>query len=192
MMPMKIIAKGRGRGKTTELLAIAQENQYAFVCCHQQEVRRLKAMQIDIPINLSFHEFKTYRLRGRALNGIVIDDADMCIFNTIWTEKWEDSHTEELIKLSAKHWKYISVFDRYVNSNKTIHLAHDIVRQADKLWLDIPFPIVHGESCAVKPVLFHDPEFYLQAITGRNPVKYATVSELNTIHLEKEARSLFR
>lgn len=189
---MKIITKGCGLGKTTELLAIAKENQYAFVCCHQQEVRRLKAMQIDIPIILSFHEFKTYRLRGRALNGIVIDNADRCIFDTIWTEKWEDSHTEELIKLSAKHWKYISVFDRYVDSNKTIHLAHDIVRKADKLGLDIPFPIVHGESCGVKPVLFHDPEFYLQAIAGRNPVKYVTVCELNTINITEQTQFLFQ
>lgn len=181
---MKIIAKGRGRGKTTELLAIAQENQYAFVCCHQQEVRRLKAMQIDVPIILSFHEFKTYRLRGRALNGIVIDNADRCIFNTIWTEKWEALHTEELIKLSAKHWKYISV---------PYGIEFDLARKAKESGFDIPFPIVHGENCHVKPVLFHDPEFYLQAIAGSNPVKYVTVSELNTINIRQEAQltSLF-
>lgn len=180
---MKIIAKGCGQGKTTELLAIAQENQYAFVCCHQQEVRRIKAMRLNIPVLLSFEEFRRWRLRGRHLSGVVVDNADMCIRNTIWAEKWEESHTEELIRLSSEHWKYISVFDRYIDSNKTIHLAHDIVRKADKLGLNIPFPIVHGENCRVKPVLFHDPEFYLQAIAGSNPVKYVTVSELNTIDL---------
>ncbi len=179
---MQIIRKGRGQGKTTELLAIAQENQYAFVCCHQQEVRRIKTMGLNIPVLLSFQEFRSRRLRGRHLNGVVIDNADMCIHNTIWTEKWEESHTEELIKLSAKHWKYISVFDG--RDGLGIHFVHWILQKADWMWLDIPVPIVHGENCHVKPVLFHDPEYYLQAIAGANPVKFITVSESNTIHIQ--------
>lgn len=176
---MEIIAKGCGQGKTTELLAIAQENQYAFVCCHQQEVRRIKAMRLNIPVLLTFQEFKGWRLRGRNLKGVVIDNADMCIRNTIWTEKWEALHTEELIKLSAKHWKYISV---------PYGIEFDLARKAKESGFDIPFPIVHSENCHVQPVLFYDPESYLQAIAGRSPVKYVTVSELNTINIRQEAQ----
>lgn len=178
---MKIIAKDRGQGKTTELLKIAEENQYAFVCINLRELQRIEAMQLNIPFLLTFEDLKWQRHRGYKIDGIVIDNVDMCIPNTIWVEKWGEDQTKALIELSAKHWKYISV-SRFIPN-----LAHSIVKKARELGLDIPFPILHGERCHVKPVLFHDPEEYLLSIANR-PIKYVTTSRINTIEFHDQTQ----
>lgn len=178
---MKIIAKDRGQGKTTELLKIAEENQYAFVCCNQPEFRRIKRMDVNIPFLFTFEGLRNHASRGYRIDGIVIDNVDMCIPNTIWVDKWGEDQTKALIELSAKHWKYISVTERVPN------LAHSIVKKAEELGFDIPFPIIHGERCHVKPVLFHDPEEYLLSIANR-PIKYVTTSRINTIEIHDKTQ----
>jgi hypothetical protein len=173
---MKVIAKDRGLGKTTKLLKIAQENQYAFVCCNQHEARRIKHMGLNIPFLFTFEGLRNHASRGYKIDGFVVDNADLCIPNTIWTNNWGEAQTKELIKLSAKHWKYISVSDHIPN------LAYSIAAKAEEMGLDIPFPVFHHERCHIKPTLFHDPEEYLRSIANR-PIEYVTTSRINTINL---------
>ena len=169
---MKVITKSRGSGKTTELLKLAQNSQYAFVCCDLHEYHRIKALQPNIPL-FTFNELKGQACKGYKIKGFVIDNADLCIPNTIWTDNWKDAQTE-LIELSAKHWKYISVCEH--------SQAYSIATKAKELGYNIPFPVLHNERCHVKPTLFFDPEEYLQKIAG-GPIEYVTTSSVNTCYL---------
>ena len=165
---MQIIAKGCGQGKTTELLKIAEDNQYCFVTAHQQMLRRINAMHLNIPKPITFQEFKAQKYRGRDIKGFVIDDVDMLVPNTIWTEQWTDANTQELIKLSAQHWKYISVLNHEV--------AIAVSKMAKELELEIPFPILYDEIGAIASVLIHDPRWHLQRFASRFAVKVVTIT----------------
>ena len=166
---MQVIIKGCGQGKTTELLKIAQDNQYCFVASHQHVLRRINAMGLNIPKPITFQEFRLQRYRGRNdFKGFVFDDVDMVIPDTIWVQNWTDATTQELIKYSSRRWKYISV----LNHGTAIAIAN----KAKELDLDIPFPVLYDEKCAKLHVLVHDPEMYLQRLASRFPIKAVTLT----------------
>ena len=79
--------------------------------------------------------------------------------------------TTELIKQSSKEWKYIICLNR--------DRAMLIVKTAEKLGLDIPFPITVGElpikGRYIKEILIDDFESVLQALIGAK-VDIATTS----------------
>lgn len=133
-------------------------------------------MGLNIPFLFTFEGLRNHASRGYRIDGFVVDNADLCIPNTVWTDNWGEAQTKELIELSAKHWKYISVSKHIPN------LAYSISQKATELGLDIPFPVFYGERCHIKPTLFHNPEEYLLSITNR-PIEYVSTSTLNTIDL---------
>ncbi len=81
---MKVICKPRAGGKTTELLQMALDHHYAFVCHSQAEYRRLLDICRDAnqepPLFLTYEQFIEGRLRShREIRGVVIDNADMLL-----------------------------------------------------------------------------------------------------------------
>lgn len=79
--------------------------------------------------------------------------------------------TTELVKISNKEWKYIICSDKSRVDN--------IVRTAEKLGLDIPFPITVDElplnSRFIKSVLIDDIEDVLELIIRKN-IDFSTTS----------------
>lgn len=88
---MNIIYKGRGKGKTTEIIKMsAEKNLYILVANRnqQREVFNLaKDLNLSIPFPITVEEyFNSNKLRGSFINAILIDDADDIlkqIFNTV-------------------------------------------------------------------------------------------------------------
>jgi hypothetical protein len=79
--------------------------------------------------------------------------------------------TVELIKIANKEWKYIVCPDR--------QRAENIVKTANKLGLDIPYPIVTNElplkSPFVESVLVDDADEVLRRLIGKD-IKTITIS----------------
>ena len=79
--------------------------------------------------------------------------------------------TTELIKLSNKEWKYIIC--------STKNRADNIIKMANKMNLDIPYPITFRElpirSPYIKEVLVDDFEDLLIYLVGK-PISIATTS----------------
>ena len=88
---MDIIYKGRGKGKTTELIKMsAEKNLYILVADRnrQREVFNLaRDLNLNIPFPITVEDyFRSDKLRGSFINTILIDDADYIlqqIFNTV-------------------------------------------------------------------------------------------------------------
>ena len=87
---MKIIAKPRCAGKTTELIKLsARTNTYILVLNRkrQKEVARLAdSMNIIIPYPVTLEDYMRTQFRGSFINHILIDDADEILqrfFNNI-------------------------------------------------------------------------------------------------------------
>lgn len=81
---MKVIAKPRQTGKTTDLLKLAEKNFSYIVCPTILEANSLYAyacdQKINIPQPISWYEFleKKYYQHG-IKGGFMIDNLDMCI-----------------------------------------------------------------------------------------------------------------
>ena len=77
---MKIIAKPRCTGKTTELVKLsAKTNTYILVLNRQRqkEVARLAdSMNMIIPYPVTLEDYMRTQFRGSFINHILIDDAD--------------------------------------------------------------------------------------------------------------------
>ena len=87
---MKIIAKPRCTGKTTELIKIsARTNTYILVLNgkRQKEVARLAdSMNMIIPYPITLEDYMRTQFRGSFIKHILIDDADDILqrfFNTV-------------------------------------------------------------------------------------------------------------
>ena len=80
---MKVIARPRQGGKTTELIRLAAEEFLYVVCPDQAQVRYVanlaRDMGLDIPFPLSWAEYSVGRYNGRGIKGFVIDNLDSCI-----------------------------------------------------------------------------------------------------------------
>lgn len=77
---MKIIIKGRGEGKTTELIKeSAKTGKYILTAdrervCHIDKMA--KSMGLHIPFPITVEEAMRYRFRDSFIKSILIDDAD--------------------------------------------------------------------------------------------------------------------
>lgn len=80
---MKVIAKGRQGGKTTEAIALALETNSYLVVADLREWRRIqrfcKEKKSKIPNMMTFTEFSSKRYFVRGINGFVIDNVDMLL-----------------------------------------------------------------------------------------------------------------
>lgn len=80
---MKIIARPRQAGKTTDLIKLAAEH-FAYIVCVSHEhayqlATQARAAGLDIPFPLTFDEFIEGRFFGKGVRGFVIDDVDMLL-----------------------------------------------------------------------------------------------------------------
>ena len=80
---MKVYARPRQGGKTTELIRLAAEEFLYVDSPDQAQVRYVartaRDMGLDIPFPLTWQEFTSGRYEGKGINGFVIDNLDMCI-----------------------------------------------------------------------------------------------------------------
>ena len=80
---MKVYARPRQGGKTTELVRLAAEEFLYVVCPDQAQVfyvaRMARDMGLGIPFPLTWHEFATGRYHSQGIKGFVIDNLDLCI-----------------------------------------------------------------------------------------------------------------
>ena len=80
---MKVIARPRQGGKTTDLVKLAAEEFLYVVCPDQAQVfyvaRMARDMGLDIPVPLTWEDFTEGTYNGRGVRGFVIDNLDMCI-----------------------------------------------------------------------------------------------------------------
>lgn len=80
---MKVIATGRQRGKTTEMIKLAAaEFLYIVVPTTkraEQVFHEARGMGLDIPFPLTWHEFAQRRYHPPGTNGFLIDDLDVCV-----------------------------------------------------------------------------------------------------------------
>lgn len=77
---MKIINKGRGQGKTIELIKISNENRYPIICSTAAKARIVKEiaeeMKLDIPKPIDIYDLLKGRRDGYRdmFKGVLIDD----------------------------------------------------------------------------------------------------------------------
>lgn len=77
---MKIILKGRGEGKTTELIKESAKTGKYILTTDRNRVMRIdsmaKEMGLHIPFPITVMEAMQYKFRGTFIKSILIDDAD--------------------------------------------------------------------------------------------------------------------
>lgn len=77
---MQKIIKGRGEGKTTELIKMSYKTgDYIVVCTEARRkaiCEQAKEMGLHIPYPVIFEEYQQCRFRGSFVRKILIDDAD--------------------------------------------------------------------------------------------------------------------
>jgi hypothetical protein len=80
---MKIYARTRQAGKTTELVRLAAGEFLYVVCADHEQVRYVarlaQAMGLDIPMPITWREFTEGTYYGKGIKGFVIDNLDLCI-----------------------------------------------------------------------------------------------------------------
>lgn len=80
---MKVIARPRQGGKTTELVRLAAEEFLYVVCPDQRQVRYVaqmaRDMGLDIPLPMTWGEFLRGDYHSKGVKGFVIDNLDLCI-----------------------------------------------------------------------------------------------------------------
>jgi len=76
---MRKIIKGRGDGKTTDLIHLSHETGDYIVCRSQEECSRISAIareqKLDIPFPITYTEFLNGRY-GMRISGFLIDNSD--------------------------------------------------------------------------------------------------------------------
>lgn len=78
---MKVIRGARQSGKTTELIRLSAQHQYApIVCATHAEAYRIaeqaREMEVQIPFPLTYDEFRARKYEGRHIDAFYIDNAD--------------------------------------------------------------------------------------------------------------------
>ena len=82
---MRVIFRGRGQGKTTELIrACAANDKYGLiVCASMPECARVfqvaQDMGLDIPLPITYEQFIKQRYAGRRIDCFYIDNADLLL-----------------------------------------------------------------------------------------------------------------
>ena len=80
---MKVIAKGRQQGKTTEAIKLAARHHCYIICLDRQQVqyvaRLARELNLNIPFPLTWQEFVDKRYYGQNINGFVIDNINQCL-----------------------------------------------------------------------------------------------------------------
>jgi len=80
---MKVIAKPRGGGKTTELLRIANDHFYYIVCHTRDRCYQLadiaKDRGYDIPFPFTYAEYLDSGFYRKGIKGLAIDDLDLFV-----------------------------------------------------------------------------------------------------------------
>ena len=77
---MNKIITPKGMGKTYQLLHISSRTKYYIVCrdtkeCHRLELEAIN-LNLDIPLPISYREFKNGDFYSKGIKGFLIDDAD--------------------------------------------------------------------------------------------------------------------
>lgn len=77
---MNIIHKGKGEGKTTELIKLSATHQAYIVCCSIQEANRIlkqaRDMGLNIPMPITYDDFIEKKYYGKYIKGFLIDNAE--------------------------------------------------------------------------------------------------------------------
>jgi len=80
---MEIIYKGRGKGKTLDLIRMASENNFDIVARDMKTVDYIfnlaKKHNLSISYPLTYHEFISKKYYGKGIKGFLIDDAEMLL-----------------------------------------------------------------------------------------------------------------
>ncbi len=82
---MKIISKGRGEGKTHDLIELAnKEDGYNLIVCHsKKEVLRVWEIILEkkykLPMPITFSEFLNRAYCGMNINNFFIDNVDLLL-----------------------------------------------------------------------------------------------------------------
>ena len=97
---MKIIHRARQMGKTTEIIKIAADTFSYIVCLNHREADRIaklaKEMKLDIPLPISFDEFKRNNYYFPGIKGFVFDNTDLFLQNLAYpVPVWAASFTDE-------------------------------------------------------------------------------------------------
>lgn len=77
---MRKIIKGRGEGKTAELIKMSHKTGYYIIVCTEARRKAICKQAIEmgllIPYPVIFEEYQRYHFRGSFVRKILIDDAD--------------------------------------------------------------------------------------------------------------------
>ncbi len=80
---MKIIIKGKGEGKTTDLIRMSHELFYYIICHSRDEASRIfikaQSMGLDIPHPLTFDEFIIGEFYAKGIRGFLIDNVELLL-----------------------------------------------------------------------------------------------------------------
>lgn len=80
---MKKIILPREKGKTTELIKMAHEEELYIITPTKSSAlmifEQARSMGLDILFPISWEEYKEHRLRGSGIKEILIDDAEIII-----------------------------------------------------------------------------------------------------------------
>lgn len=76
----EIIVTKRGGGKTTTLIAMSAETGYYIICNSIQEAQRIFRIAIEagfnIPLPITYDDFKRNRYYGNGIRGFLFDNAE--------------------------------------------------------------------------------------------------------------------
>lgn len=86
---MKIISLGRGQGKTTRLLYASEFNDAPILCANDTHKKYLKDMaaklRLNIPEPIIVSDFFTCRMRGKRIEEILVDDAELVLQQLLYS-----------------------------------------------------------------------------------------------------------
>ena len=94
---MKIIRKGRGQGKTYDMIKLASENKGYILCSTAQQAQHIynlsKDMELDIHFPITYSDLPL--TKGQRVDNILIDNAETFIETTVGREVSAISITDE-------------------------------------------------------------------------------------------------
>ena len=125
---MKIIARNRSKGKTTELIKISAEKQIPIVCdtsSVQYIIDKAKEMNLKIPQPLTVQQLNMIQWRDKS---ILVDNAELILQNKL-------GHKIEAISISTNDYNEINTDDNQ-EENKTDYFEDKVKKlksEADKI-----------------------------------------------------------
>ena len=125
---MKIIAKGRGQGKTTELIKISADKQIPIVCdtsSVQYIIDKAKEMNLKIPQPLTVQQLNMIQWRDKS---ILVDNAELILQNKL-------GHKIEAVSINTDDYNEM-VIDNKQEENKSNYFEDKVKKlklEADKI-----------------------------------------------------------